>query len=239
MIPNLRYDPEDPYNDPYPDSDGLPMAENTEQYQWIVKIKENLEILFAANPNVFIAGDLLWYPVPDRLVAGPMAPDVLVAFGRPKGKRGSYKQWEEDGVAPQVVFEILSPSNHKEEMRLKLAFYQKYGVEEYYIYNPDNNRFEVYMRNLERLEKIAYVKGWCSPRLQIKFEPSKETLQIYYPDGRPFLTSIELAEQAEQARIQAEQATAQAEQAKAELAIAQAENQRMKELLRSLGINPE
>jgi hypothetical protein len=68
------------------------------------------------------------------------------------------------------------------------------------------------------LEKIAYVKGWCSPRLQIKFEPSKETLQIYYPDGRPFLTSIELAEQ---------------------LAVAQAENQRMKELLRSLGINPE
>ncbi len=31
----------------YPDSDGKPMADNTEQYEWIVKIKENLEILFA------------------------------------------------------------------------------------------------------------------------------------------------------------------------------------------------
>jgi hypothetical protein len=40
------------------------MAENTEQYEWLVKIKENLEILFADDPDVFVAGDLLWYPVP-------------------------------------------------------------------------------------------------------------------------------------------------------------------------------
>lgn len=47
----------------YPDSDGQPMADNTQQFQWIVLIKENLEILFADVANVFIAGDLLWYPV--------------------------------------------------------------------------------------------------------------------------------------------------------------------------------
>ncbi len=47
----------------YPDSDGQPMAENTQQFQWIVVIKENLEILFANRPDVFVAGDLLWYPV--------------------------------------------------------------------------------------------------------------------------------------------------------------------------------
>lgn len=44
----------------YPDSDGKPMAENTEQYRWIVLIKENLEILFANNHNILIVGDLLW-----------------------------------------------------------------------------------------------------------------------------------------------------------------------------------
>ena len=47
----------------YSDSDGNPMSDNTEQYRWIVMIKENLEIIFANDPNVFIAGDLLWYPV--------------------------------------------------------------------------------------------------------------------------------------------------------------------------------
>ena len=80
---------------------------------------------------VFIAGDLLWYPVLDREETGPMAPDVMVAFGRPKGRRGSYKQWEEDGIAPQVVFEILSPSNSRQEMLLKLEFYRRYGAKEY------------------------------------------------------------------------------------------------------------
>jgi Uma2 family endonuclease len=47
----------------YPDSDGQPMADNTKQFRWIVTIKENLEILFADNAQVFIAGDLLWHPV--------------------------------------------------------------------------------------------------------------------------------------------------------------------------------
>lgn len=42
----------------YPDSDGQPMADNTKQFRWIVVIKENLEILFATVPDVFIAGDL-------------------------------------------------------------------------------------------------------------------------------------------------------------------------------------
>ena len=96
----------------YPDSDGLPMAENTLQYRWIVTIVGGLEHLFADDPDVFVAGDLFWYPVEGHpeIVA---APDAMVAFGRPKGDRMSYMQWEEAGVPPQVVLEVLSPSNRR------------------------------------------------------------------------------------------------------------------------------
>jgi hypothetical protein len=45
----------------YPDCHGQPMSDNTSQFNWTVKIKENLQVLFASNPNVFVAGDLLWY----------------------------------------------------------------------------------------------------------------------------------------------------------------------------------
>src|SRR4051812_27387732 len=93
----------------YPDSDGQPMADNTLQFQWIVTIQGGLDALFAADPNVFVAGDLLWYPVEGQPKIRA-APDAMVVFGRPKGYRGSYKQWEEGGVAPQVVFEVLSPN---------------------------------------------------------------------------------------------------------------------------------
>jgi Uma2 family endonuclease len=91
-------------------------------FSWIVKIKENLEILFANDPNVFVAGDLLWYPVEGSNNI-KRAPDAMTVFGRPKGYRGSYQQWLEDNIAPQVVFEILSPGNRLAEMTAKFEFY--------------------------------------------------------------------------------------------------------------------
>lgn len=44
------------------------------------------------------------------------APDVMVIFDRPKGDREAYLQWREGGIAPQVVFEVLSPGNTRREM---------------------------------------------------------------------------------------------------------------------------
>jgi Uma2 family endonuclease len=116
----------------YPDSDGQPLSDNTLQFKWIVTIKEALEAQFRNDPNVFVAGDLLWYPEQGKPKIRT-APDVLIAFERPKGYRGSYKQWEEGGIAPHVVFEVLSPGNRDAESVRKFRFYERYGVEEYYI----------------------------------------------------------------------------------------------------------
>lgn len=215
----------------YPDSDGQPMAENTEQFQWIVMIKENLEILFADNPDVFIAGDLLWYPVEgnNKLRA---APDAMVAFGRPKGRRGSYRQWEEGQIAPQVVFEILSPGNRAGEMVQKFKFYERYGVEEYYIYDPDHFDLTGWLREGDELEPIAVMADWVSPRLQIRFLWDEMGLTLYYPDGQRFLTSIELHRRAVDAEAALVQERARAETAEAALAALQAK-------LAALGIDPQ
>ena len=43
----------------YPDSDGLPMSDNTKQFRWIVTIKENLELIYAQNPGVFCGGGFI------------------------------------------------------------------------------------------------------------------------------------------------------------------------------------
>lgn len=219
-----HYDPDDPY----PESDGLPMAENTEQYDWLVKIKENLEILFANRADVFIAGDLLWYPVPDRKLTHPVAPDVMVVLGRPKGRRGSYRQWEEDNIAPQVVFEILSPSNTIVEMLHKREFYDQNGVKEYYVYDPESNRLEVWIRQDGYLQKVAYLHGWVSPLLQIRFAVERETMRIFYPSGKPFLNSVDLNQYAEaaQQRADAECQRAEAEQQRAEVAVLEQERER-------------
>lgn len=191
----------------YPDSDGQPVADNTQQFQWIVTIKENLEILFAAQSDVFVAGDLLWYPVEgnNRLC---QAPDVMVVLGRPKEDRGSYQQWREENIAPQVVFEILSPSNTGMEMMRKLLFYQQYGVKEYYQYDPASNDLAGSYRVDGSLSEILDLSGWVSPSLGIRFEPTADTLQIYGPEGDRFLTSVELAQQRDQAQQRAERLAA-------------------------------
>ncbi|WP_017318159.1 Uma2 family endonuclease [Mastigocladopsis repens] len=189
----------------YPESDGKPMADNTKQFRWIIVIQQNLDWLYADDPNVFVAGDLLWYPLKGRnnIVT---APDVMVAFGRPKGDRGSYKQWEEDNIPPQVVFEILSPSNSSTEMEKKLLFYDRYGVQEYYIYDPDKNTLKGWLRTEDGLDAIREIANWVSPRLSIRFDMSDEELQIYRPDGSKFFSYAEVNAQLEQEKQRAEQA---------------------------------
>ena len=201
----------------YPQSDGQPMADNTRQFRWIVTIEGGLEALFHEDPQVFVAGDLLWYPVEGHPEIST-APDVLVAFGRPKGDRGSYRQWEEGGIAPHVVFEILSPVNTVALMTRKFRFNERYGVEEYYLYDPDTGELSGWQRQGDILEEIEPMQGWVSPRLGVRFELEGGVLQLYRPDGERFATYVELMEQREQERQRAERLAAR---------------------LRGLGIDPE
>lgn len=222
----------------YPDSDGQLMADNTQQFRWIVLIKENLELLFASEPDVFVAGDLLWYPVEGHPEIR-IAPDTMVVFGRPKGDRGSYRQWEEDNIPPQVVFEILSPGNRVKEMTRKLQFYESYGVEEYYIYDPDSNELEGLQRQERSLQLLEEINGWISPRLGIQFTLTTETLEIYRPDGRKFLSSLELEQERVEAFQRAEQASQRAEKESQRAEQVSQRAKRLAEQLKALGIDPE
>jgi Uma2 family endonuclease len=213
----------------YPDSDGKPMADNTLQFRWIVKIHGGLDAWYRRDPNVFVAGDLLWYPVEGNNKLST-APDVMVAFDRPKGDRGSYRQWEEDGIAPQVVFEILSPNNRPAEMASKFRFYDRYGVEEYYLFDPDTQRLEGWLRKGAELQEIETIDGWTSPRLGVRFDLSGDELQIFRPDGRPLITFVEMASEAEQAcqRADFEQQRAEQERRRAEQQQQRAEQERQR-----------
>jgi Uma2 family endonuclease len=204
----------------YPESDGKPMADNTKQFRWIVTIKQNIDWLFANEPQVFIAGDLLWYPVEGQSKISA-APDTMVVFGRPKGDRGSYKQWEEGNIPPQVVFEILSPSNTSVEMSKKLLFYNTHGVEEYYVYNPDTNDLEIWIRKDNILDSVASSDDWVSPKLNIRFERSTPELQIYQPDGTKFYTFLEINHMLEQERLKTKQERQRAEQVSQQLSNAE------------------
>jgi hypothetical protein len=155
----------------------------------------------------------------------------MVVVGRPKGDRGSYRQWQEGNLAPQVVFEILSPGNRYGEMLRKLGFYNRHGVEEYYIYDPDKLELTGLLRGEQGLEVIEEINGWVSPRLQIRFQITGEGLEIYRPDGQRFLTYSELGLELEQARSRADQERSRAEQAQEQV-------DRLAAQLRAAGLEP-
>ncbi|QEH34714.1 hypothetical protein OJF2_32560 [Aquisphaera giovannonii] len=221
----------------YPDSDGQPMAENTLQFQWIVTIKENLDAAFRDRPDVFVAGDLFWYPVEGDNKTRT-APDAMVAIGRPKGYRGSYMQWLEGDVPPQVVFEVLSPGNSGPEMVRKRGFYERFGVREYYVYDPDDDTLEGWIRHGDTLEKIPDMAGWVSPLLGIRFDTSTTPLTIYKPDGSRFRTFDEI-DRDNQALARDNQALARERDAAVRQAAESQERARQLEArLRELGLEP-
>ncbi len=236
----LSHIPSHPDQVHYPDSDGQPMADNTVQFRWIVILHQNIADLFAQDPNVFVAGDLLWYPVPNQLQIR-QAPDVMVIFGRPKGERGSYVQHRENDIPPQVAIEILSPGNTQKEMARKLAFYDRYGVEEYYVYDPDRNRLKVWTRSAETGELAGgdVIEHWTSPRLGIRFEVVDPEMSVYRPDGTLFESFAEVrqkATEADQRAIEADQRAIEADQRAIEERL---RADRLAQRLRELGLDPD
>lgn len=225
----------------YPERDGNPIAENTQQFKWIELLKGGFEALFADVADVFVAADLLWYPLESN-TSLRVAPDVMVVFGRPKGDRGSYLQWREENIPPQAVFEVLSPSNTPDEMTAKLAFYQRHGVLEYYEYDPVSHALQVWSRSETSapLASLTEPIGWTSPLLGVRFEREDEgDLRIVRPDGRSFATYVELDRQHEEAdrrRLIAEEQLQAAEHQR------DRERQRAEQLaarLRAMGIDPD
>ena len=216
----------------YPDSDGKPMSDNTLQFEWIVMLHFGFLSQYASDPNVFVASDLLWYPVQGDPKTRA-APDVMVVFGRTKGHRGSYKQWEEEGVPPQVVIEVLSPGNTAREMIDKFHFYDRHGVDEYYIYDPNEGRFDGYLRSSGHLQAVPYTSGWTGPRTGVRFDMSPEGLLLpFQADGEAFESYLELRQRAaaEHLRAEVEKQRAETEKQRAD---------RLAARMRELGLDPD
>ncbi|MCS7311146.1 MAG: Uma2 family endonuclease, partial [Armatimonadetes bacterium] len=165
------------------------------------------------------------------------APDVMVVFGRPKGDRDSYRQWEEEGIPPQVVFEIASGSNTPSEWVNKTLFYERFGVQEFYIYDPEKNTLEGYIRGTDgHLQPVEPMNGWVSPLLGIKFELQGDELIITAPDGKRFQVYEELAAAFDYTRQLLEQERQRAEQERQRAEQERQRAERLAQKLRELGV---
>jgi Uma2 family endonuclease len=99
---------------------------------------------FTVSKNL---GQVLVAPVDVILadLASPVQPDVLFITSE---QRNIIKENFIEGV-PNLIIEVLSPGNPQHDRRTKYELYEKAGVEEYWIVDPDNCTVDVYALYME------------------------------------------------------------------------------------------
>jgi Uma2 family endonuclease len=77
-------------------------------------------------------------------------PDVLFIS---KNRLGLFKQNHLEGP-PDVIFEIVSPESESRDWREKFQEYEKNGVREYWIINPNSQQVEAYALKRKKFRRI-------------------------------------------------------------------------------------
>jgi Uma2 family endonuclease len=219
----------------YPESDGKPMAETDLHRDEMLNLISALAEHYREDPQVYVSGNLFVYYV-EGDTRKKVSPDVLVVRGVRKGRRRTYKIWEE-GKAPEVVIEVSSGETHYEDLYAKRELYEELGVKEYYLYDPTGdylpNHFLAYRRQRGQYREVKPKRGaWKSEVLGLLLKVEANRLRFYDTvTGARLLTPEEQAaarREAEAARREAEAARREAEAARreAEAARQKAETER-------------
>ena len=222
----------------YPDSDGLPMAENESQFWPILYVGSALDRYYQDREDVYVVGNLLLYYQEGNPREGDfgksVSPDLMVVFGASKHIRSSYRLWEEP-KAPDFVLEIASESTYRADRGGKRDIYASMGVSEYWQYDPVGNYLDPPLLGFRLVEgryapipAIVQADGMRTLRsdmlgLELHLRPGapvREALHFYDPVRGEYLRTYREAEarleQTEgqlrqmQDRLQEEQAARQA-----------------------------
>jgi Uma2 family endonuclease len=202
----------------YPTSDGKPMAETDRHRQVMMDLITTLEDRFAADPNVYVTGNLLlFYEEGNR--RKHVSPDAFIVHGVPKlPPRDYYLLWKE-GKGPDVVIEVTSKTTRREDQTKKPVLYRDVlKVSEYFQFDPTEDYLKPPMQGHRLVEgqyvAIAPVEGRLpSALLGLHLERRGTELRLYDPiSGRWLLTRAERAAEATAAQQRAEQERQRAEQ---------------------------
>ena len=119
----------------YPSEEKKKLGETDYQHIQISILEQQLRIFLSEKKDVYLASDLIVYYEegnPNRR----FAPDLMVCFDVENKKRLSYKIWEEK-VVPSVIIEVASEATWQKDVTTKRRLYEKLGVVEYYVIDPE------------------------------------------------------------------------------------------------------
>jgi Uma2 family endonuclease len=214
-----------------PDSDDTPV-DNELQELAPTLLKAVLAYLWKDRTDWFFGIDMGIYYNPDEPA---IVPDGFLSIGvesvKSENLRSSYVLWEEQGILPQLVLEVVS-KKYRREYSGKKDFYEQLGILYYVVYNPLRRRkptLEIYKLIRGKYLPMIGNPVWL-PELglgigkerQIYQGREREWIFWYDQDGTRYLLPEERAEQAE-----------------ISLAAEKSRSQQLADRLRALGVDPD
>ena len=226
----------------YPSTIENYMPENNIHFQLTMTLATMLQLFLLDRSGSYVFGDIMFYYErgnPTKFVA----PDLMICLDKEnEPSPGVYKLWNEKSV-PAVVIELASQTTWQKDVGTKVKLYEKLGVKEYFIFDPQYNclsepliAYRLTNGILVRQE-VTDDTAFCES-LGLKLVNTNKTLRLLEPkSGEYLLTAEEIQDkmqaaqaiaQETQAKMQAAQAIAQENQAKMQVAQAIAQETQAK-----------
>jgi Uma2 family endonuclease len=215
FVPEIEFPPRDLWSDEPPLESDL----HRQQIDLLIRL---LNWFWRERQDFYASGNLTIYYSPNQLKSEDFrGPDFFVVLGTEKKDRRSWVVWQENGLYPHIIVEILSNATVKTDKGLKKEIYQNtFRTPDYFWFDPVTLELQGYhlldgqYREIERSEDNRL---W-SEQLNLYLGVYERKLRFFTPEGELVL-------------LPEEEMSQRAEQAEQEVA-------RLRELLKSQGIEP-
>jgi Uma2 family endonuclease len=215
-----------------------------EQIDLLIRI---LKLWWRERQDFYASGNLTIYYSPNQKKSENFrGPDFFVVLGTEKKDRKSWVVWQEDGKYPNLIVEILSSSTTAVDKGLKKQVYQDiFRTPDYFWFDPvtmELQGFHLVDGKYQEIQVTTDGRLW-SQQLELYLGVYEGKLRFFTTENQLILSSEELAQQeslrAQQAEERAQQAEERTQQAEQRAQQAQQEIARLREALRTQGIDPE
>lgn len=199
-------------------------------YALLVKLEVLRQYVYGEQATV-LGNQFLYYS--QGMPRLRIAPDVMVIFDVAPGGRDHYKIWEE-GQVPSVIFEMTSKGTQEQDQSFKKFLYEQLGVQEYWLFDPKGEWIGEQLRGYRlRGESYEPITDSRSDPLKLRLQVEGQLIGFYREDnGQKLLIPDELAAALRETEARANQAEAQVQEAQAEV-------ERLRNRLRSMGVDPD
>jgi Uma2 family endonuclease len=141
----MRSVPKPPRAEDLVTSDGEPM-ESWRHVQQMHVLIDSIELAWAGRDDFFVGGNMFVYFSEAQARHNDLrGPDFFVVLGTARRERKAWVVWEEDGLTPNVIVELLSESTEAVDRGKKMRIYARsLRVAEYFLFDPFSGVLEGY-----------------------------------------------------------------------------------------------